>query len=140
MSLYIVDASVAAMWFTGEKLSDAAFRVVRGDNQLHAPDFFLLEMNNIFCKWVRRGVMGISDASDLRVALRRYAIQAYPFSSLLDLACTIANWTRRSLYDCLYVALAVALNRQMVTADRKLHDALAGGPFSGFMCWVEDVA
>lgn len=139
MSVCVVDASVAAKWFIEEEHADAALSVLIGPDELHAPDFFLLEMDNVFCKWIRRGVVSVTDGRDLREALRRYPIQMHPFSSLLDSAFRIANETRRHLYDCLYVALATHLGGQVVTADRRLYEGLAGGPFAKHVSWVEDM-
>lgn len=139
MSVLVVDASVAAKWFIEEEHADAALLVLDERNDLHAPDFFFLEMDNVFCRWIRRGDIPVADGQDLRQALRRCPVHAHPFSSLLDLAFSIANETRRSLYDCLYLALADALDGRMVTADRRLYDALTGGPLAGRVVWVGDV-
>ena len=138
MGVYVVDASVAAMWFIRHEHSEAALSILDGGQELHAPDFFLLEVNAVFCKWIRRGVIGIEEGSDFRAALSQRQVRLHPFPPLLNLAYTIANWTRRALYDCLYVALAVFLKGRMVTADRRFFNALAGGPFARFVCWVED--
>ena len=51
----------------------------------------------------------------------------------------VAVQTRRSPYDCLYLALAVRLGGPMVTADRRFFDAIAPGPFAQHVLWVEDV-
>ena len=139
MSVYVIDASVAAKWFIEEEYSDAALSVLKEGNQLHAPDFLLLEMDSIVCKWVRRGVITELEGGDLRDALHRYPVQRHPFLSLLDPAFAIAGLSRGSMYDCLYVALAVLLDGKMVTADRRLHDRLVGGVFEKNMLWIEDV-
>ncbi|KKK99010.1 hypothetical protein LCGC14_2637010, partial [marine sediment metagenome] len=62
MSAYVVDASVAAKWFAEETYADDARRILHADNQLHAPELFLLEMDSVLCKWVRRGVVNESEA------------------------------------------------------------------------------
>jgi predicted nucleic acid-binding protein len=59
---------------------------------------------------------------------------------LLDSAYEIANQTRQSIYDCLYVSLARLLNGQMVTADRRIYDGLADGLFAEHGVWVQDIA
>lgn len=139
MRIHIVDSSVAAKWFSHEEFSDAALRVLRADDQLHAPDFFLLEMDNIVCKWIRRGLITAAEGTEIRAALRRVPITIHPVAGIHDAAFAIANDTGRALYDCLYVALAVLLDGQMVTADRRLYDALAAGTYGAHLVWVEDV-
>lgn len=139
MSVYIVDASIAAKWFVEEEFADAALRLFDDANQLHAPDFLLLEMDSVLCKWIRRGTITVMDASDIRTALRQYPIHTHSFLGLLDPAYAIANQTGRSIYDCLYVVLATLLDGQMVTADRGLYDGLADGPLAEHVVWVDDI-
>ena len=43
MSLYVVDASVAAKWYFSEEHTQAARRVLQQEHELHAPELFLLE-------------------------------------------------------------------------------------------------
>lgn len=140
MNPYIVDASVAAKWFTEEKQSEISLTLLFGQTQLHAPDFFLLEMNNIFCKWIRRGIVTAKEADDIRYALQKSQIEFHPFLPLIDPAYAIANRSRQSIYDCLYIALAVLLKGKMVTADRKFYNGLAKSPFAKYVSWVEDIA
>lgn len=140
MSVYVVDASVAAKWFLEEEHTQSARCVLNVTNQLHAPDFFLLEMDNLLCKHIRRGGISVADGKDIRSALARYSIEYCPFGQLREVAYTMANQTARSLYDCLYLSLAIRLNGQMVTADRRLYDALADGPLAEHVLWVGNVA
>ncbi|MEK7678774.1 MAG: type II toxin-antitoxin system VapC family toxin [Deltaproteobacteria bacterium] len=139
MSVFIVDASVAAKWFIEEEYNEAALSVLDESNQLHAPEFLLLEMDSIICKWIRRDVVTPAEGSDMRDALRQYPIQHHPFVSFLDSGFAIANQTGQSVYDCLYVALAALLKGRMVTADRRLYDAMNNGPFKKHVVWVGDV-
>ena len=138
MSTYVVDASVAAKWFTEEEHAERALAVLRDNERLHAPDFFLLEMDNIVCKWLRRGVITVTVGEDIRRELETQSIEYHASGPLRDRAFDIANRTGRALYDCLYVSLAVALGGQMVTADRRLYEALADGPFARYLLWVEE--
>ncbi len=41
--------------------------------------------------------------------------------------------TKRSIYDCLYLILAKALECRMVTADRRFFQALQNGPLSSHL-------
>ena len=66
-------------------------------------------------------------------------IATYDTLSLLDSAYEIALGTRCSIYDCLYVALAVALGGRLVTADRRLYEAMEKGPLANHLHWIEDL-
>jgi hypothetical protein len=61
-----------------------------------------------------------------------------PMGPLFGPALRIALETGRSAYDGLYLALAEALSCQAVTADRRLYNALQGGPYAGRIRWVKD--
>ncbi|MFQ5740398.1 MAG: type II toxin-antitoxin system VapC family toxin [Acidobacteriota bacterium] len=139
MSLFVIDASVAAKWFVEEEYGQAALSILDESNQLHAPDFLLLEMDSIICKWTRRGLVTPEEGSDLRDALRRYPIQHHPFMLFLDSAFAFANQTAQSIYDCLYVALAPLLKAKVVTADRRLYEGLKKGPLKEHVVWIGDM-
>jgi len=139
VTAYVVDASVAAKWFLNETHAVAARRLLSDSFSLHAPDFFLLELDNLFCKRIRRGEIAVRDGDEARAILRSGPIQFHPVASLQDTAYAIANQSGRSIYDCLYVALAVLLNEIVVTADRRLYQALSGGPFGKYVAWVGDI-
>lgn len=139
MSLYIVDASVAAKWYFNEEHTEAARRVLQRQHELHAPELLVLETDAVLCKRIRRGQITESQADDIRAAVRRLPILLYPQSLLLSAAYELAKLVRRSPYDCLYLALAELLGERMVTADRRFHEAIAGTPYGKYVLWVEEV-
>ena len=47
--------------------------------------------------------------------------------------------TQRSVYDCLYLALAEAIDGVMITADHKFYSSLTGGSYGRRVLWVEDL-
>jgi predicted nucleic acid-binding protein len=139
VSVLFIDASIAAKWFIEEEHSDAALSVLKKSNRLHAPDFLLLEMDSIICKWIRRSIINQAEGIELRDALRRYPMQYHPIISLLDPAFAISSQTGQSAYDCLYVALAALIKGSLLTADRRLYEGLRNGPFKKHLIWIEDV-
>lgn len=58
-------------------------------------------------------------------------------ATLVGAALEIALAFDRSVYDSLYVALALRDDCQLVTADRRLYNALAPA-LSETMLWIED--
>jgi len=139
VSVYVIDASVAAKWFADEEHKQAARRALSGQHELHAPDFLLIEMDNVISKWLRGGLVDATEADRIRRDLRALPLKTYRFPPLLDSAYAIARETGRSVYDSLYVALAVALDERVATGDRRLYNALAGGRFVRYVLWVEDI-
>ena len=132
MSVFVVDASVAAKWFLpaeGETLTDEAlellYRYTTGQIRLIVPDLFWAEFGNILWKAVRQG-RWTRDAADTAIAaMKDRNLPTVPSSALLEEAFAIANAFQRTVYDSLYVALAIVSKAQLLTADERLARALA---------------
>ena len=139
MSLHIIDASVAVQWFLPEKFSDAAGRLRKKENELYVPAFFFVEMHSVILKYVRRKEITAETAGQIRTALIHHPFLIHSDRTLLDLAYQIANQSGCSLYDGLYLALAVNLGAQMVTADRRLYNNLSTSSFAKHSLWIENI-
>jgi predicted nucleic acid-binding protein len=136
MNGYVIDASVAAKWFSDEEHSERALGLLKNKIKLMAPDFFLLEMDSLACKWVRRGVITLKEAKEVRKVLRLQKIDYHPTIELLEIAFEIASQTGSSFYDCLYLALALVIKAKMVTADQRFFSAISSSPLAGYVEWI----
>lgn len=132
MNRTVVDASVAAKWFLagrGETLVDEAFRLFRryaeGEVQFLVPDIFWAELANVFWKALRQRRCGKAAAEMALTSLQERRLPTVSSLSILDAAFGIATAFDRTVYDALYVALAVQSKAQFITADEKLANALA---------------
>jgi predicted nucleic acid-binding protein len=139
MNLVVVDASVIIKWFIPETLSAEALRVRDGGTLLHAPDFVDVEVGNIIWKKLQRGDLTRAIADSIVAQLPLLAMSRYPSGALVPPAFDLAARTGRTVYDCLYLALAVQLGGQMVTADDRLINALAGTVWAGNILRLQDV-
>lgn len=139
LSPRIIDASVAVKWFLDEVHSDAAHRLLPPSASFLAPDLLFPEVGNILWKRIKQGEIAPEVASAILSGLHSVGLQIVPSWPLTLSALEIAAHTGRTVYDSLYVALAVRENGQLVTADAKLFNALHNGPFSPFLLWVEDI-
>ena len=140
MSIYVVDASIAAKWFFDEPLSDEATRLLDASHVLHVPDFFLLEIDSVLCKKMRRGEISEGEAQQIRSAVNIFPLQKHPFQLLMDPAFELAVQTQSSPYDCLYLILAIVLGAQMVTADRRFYENISKSQLTAEnLCWVENL-
>lgn len=124
---YLVDASVAVKWFTPEDLSDAADALLTGEHELCAPDFILVEAANVFWKKVQSGQMTAAKADEALLALSTGAIEFRSTPPLLPRALEMANQIGHPVYDCIYIAAAEAWPAVLITADRRLADAVERG-------------
>lgn len=133
----MIDASVAAKWFFDEEHSREA-RALLGTSGRHvAPDFIRIEIANVAAQRVRRGGLITGDGQE---ACRRLPtmLRMHDTSVLVTAALEIAMTFDRSVYDSLYVALASLLKRPLITADRRLYNALVK-PLPETMLWIGDV-
>jgi predicted nucleic acid-binding protein len=132
VSLIVVDANVAAKWFLpakGEGLADEAFslldRYAKDEMQFIVPDLFWAEFASVIWKAVRVGRFPKVSAGAALASLTQHHFPTVASLKLIDSAFQIATVFERTVHDCLYVALAVHSNAQLVTADERLANALA---------------
>ena len=131
MIAFVVDASVAAKLFlTGEQealTAEAATlfqRHAHAEVELIVPDLFWAELGNVFCKAIRQKRFTKEEADESLRDLRSKTLHTVSSEGLLDSALALALTFGRSLYDSLYVALALEAKGQLITADEKLVNAL----------------
>lgn len=139
MRRYVVDASIAIKWFIPEIHSDAALRLRHGEHRLHVPAFLTLELGNVLAKKIRRQELTHTEGDTILKELKQLPLQCHPDARLFPSAYRLALNTQRSLYDCLYLALAEVVDGVMITADQKFCAALAGGMYARRVLWVEDL-
>jgi predicted nucleic acid-binding protein len=137
VSRIVVDASVAAKWFLNETHSTAAVRLV-GEHDLLAPDLLLPEVAQIMWKRARQGELTAEEGVRILRRLSRAPLAIHPSALLIEVALEVACALARTVYDCLYLTLAIQQRCCLVTADRKFHQALQRGPFASHVLWVED--
>ena len=82
-------------------------------------------LGNIFWKAVRKERISGKLADEAIQATSDLGIPTFPSLPLLSDAFSIATRFHCTVYDCTYVALAVASERPLVTADERLANALA---------------
>ncbi len=139
MSLFVVDASVGVKWFVPEVHADAAQRLQDPAHELHIPTFFDVEVANIVWKKLRRGELTRTEADMILGQLPLLPVTRHPEGPLITAAFDLADKTQRTVYDCLYLALAVDLGGQVVTADERLANSLVGTPWAAAIIRVQDI-
>ena len=120
MSALVVDASVAVKWFVSQDASDQAERILASAHVLHAPDLMRIEAANGFWKHVTAGHIQLDQARQAIGELSRVINVWHGSADLLGPAFTISHELGHPIYDCIYLALASALDAPMVTADARL--------------------
>ena len=116
----VVDASVVLKWLVAEEDSEAALRV-RTDHDIAAPDFLLVECRNALLSKVRRQELQRTEAEEGQSALEEIGagITILPSLPILRQAFVLALDLAEPIYDCIYLAAALATDRKLITADMR---------------------
>jgi predicted nucleic acid-binding protein len=139
MSAFVVDASVGIKWYVPEVYEADARRLQAPARELHVPTFWDVETANILWKKKQRGELSRADADDILTKVIALPLIRHPDTPLLPAAFDLADRLQRTVYDCLYPALAIQLGAKMVTADLRLYNAFLGTPEASHICWIENV-
>jgi predicted nucleic acid-binding protein len=124
--MLVVDCSVAVKWFLEEPGDREALALLRSGEQLVAPELIVAEIVNVLWKRVATGAIELSQAADVPQAIPRALAELWPLGPLAARTFAIATELRHPAYACFYLALAEAKDVQLVTADRRFAQRLAG--------------
>lgn len=119
MITLVVDASIVVKWVVEEEGTEDAL-ALRRKAKLIAPDLLAAECANILWKKVRRGELSIDEAVFAAKLLQRADLEFLATRPLLEGATRWAIELDHPAYDCVYLALALARDCQLVTADGPL--------------------
>ena len=121
----VVDASVALKWVLDETDSALAVRLLDG-RLLYAPALIDAESANALWAVSRRGTLTAEKASVALAALLAAPVTRFDLTpDLVAGAFRFATDLRHPVYDCLYLATALALGIPVMTADRRFRAAAA---------------
>lgn len=138
MTRLVVDASVAVKWFMPEELAAEADQLLDSRYALTAPDLLWLEVGSAFWKKVRRGDVDADSARGILRDLARFPIHVAPSFPLSSPALDIALRHGVTIYDGLYIALALAERSEFITADRRLRDRCRDQGIGATVSWLGD--
>jgi predicted nucleic acid-binding protein len=132
LNRFVLDASVALKWAippANETLSAESVQLLReyvnGKVDLLVPDIFWAEVGNVLWKGVRGRRWSRATAERIASEMQARNFPTVPSRTLMTEALRIGCAYDRAVYDCLYVALAIRSQSQMITSDERLANALA---------------
>lgn len=132
MTPIVVDASVAVKWCLPGNNEDllpqaeellASYRT--GAELFLVPDLFWLEVGNAIWKAARKQKIDAETAARNFRTISDLKIPTVPSFDLVPQALQLAIKHGRTVYDSIYVALALRLKADLITADERLANALA---------------
>jgi predicted nucleic acid-binding protein len=138
----VIDASVLIKFFIPEILSEKAeelnARVGEGDLRLLAPDLIFAEVGNIIWKKHRMKELIRSEAEEIVDAIVSVPIEIETSRALMPLAVDMGLAYGITIYDAIYVSLAMIRENVLVTADRKLVEIMGKTDFKKYVAWLGD--
>lgn len=136
MKRLVVDASVIVKLFFEEDHSQSAERIVASAGELLAPDLIWAEAASVIWKRHRNGEISPEDAAAIAAQIAALPLTIHGSGDLIADALDLAMQTGRTVYDCLYLVLAVKTKSLLATGDKRLANALADGPMEPFVAWI----
>ena len=118
----VVDASMAAVWFTNESDPLGAARLLQTESMLLAPDLMAVEATNAWWKRLRRREMALVDVERAVTRLLALDIVWVAAATLLRPAARLAAELGHPVYDCVYLALAASRSAVLATPDGALRE------------------
>src|SRR5207244_11885829 len=115
----VVDASMAAVWFTSEPDPRGAARLLETESMLLAPDLMAVEATNAWWKRLRRREMDIVDVEQAVTYLLAVGIGWTASAELVRPAARLAAELGHPVYDCVYLALAATRSLSLATVEER---------------------
>jgi predicted nucleic acid-binding protein len=129
----VVDASMAAVWFTSEPDRLGAARLLESESMLLAPDLMAVEVTNAWWKRLRRREMVLAEVERAVTHMLALEIVWVAAQTLLRPAARLAAELGHPVYDCIYLALAASRSAILATADDRLR---RGAERVGIRLWT----
>ncbi len=130
MSVFVLDASVVLKWFVPEIHSDQARTLLSATHHYLSPDLLFPEVGNAIWKKVRRGELTAWEGQRLAADIATVAVETVPTRGLMIDAHALAIAIGLTVYDAMYLALAVRLETALITADDRLVRTVAAHPLT----------
>ena len=137
--IIVADASVAVKWYVNEIYTAEAEKLLDGSYEIHAPELIVPEFGSIIWKKDRRGDLIKTEATKIITAFGRQDITFHSHRLLPKSAFAGAQLSGQTVYDWSYLALAVSLFCEFVTADERFYKALEKTELKKHLIWIGDV-
>ena len=120
----VVDASVAVKWLVAEEDSDMARALAASGDELRAPRLMASELAHALWRKARLGEIERGEAGAMLATIPDMPVRWGADEDVAADAARLALGLDRTVYDCVYLALAYRLGATVVTADRRFVNAL----------------
>lgn len=137
--IIVADASVSIKWYVAEIYTTEAEKLLDGTYEIHAPELILPEFGNIIWKKARRGELTEQESTQIINAFNNQNISFHSHRKLLKASFAGAQLSGQTVYDWSYLALAVSLSCEFITADERFYKALEKTTLKKHLVWIGDI-
>lgn len=136
---WVIDANVAIKWVLPEIDSDIALSILEDDRSvLLVPDFFFSEVTNILWKSIQREELSLEKAKMSLAMIKQVDFQVFNSYDLAMEALDLSVQVKQAVYDCIYLALAINNDCEMITADERFINAVQQNSNISSLCWLRN--
>lgn len=133
MKFVVLDASIVAKWVFLESGSDKAERLFLRQDLFYVPDLFYVEMDAVISKKFRKRELNYEEAFLKREQIKQLAIHTVEHEEVSELAFEISITLPITIYDAMYLALAIKSDSILWTADDRLVRGMENTIFSNYV-------
>lgn len=138
MNHFVTDASVAIKWLIWEEGTERAHKLLDQIEFFYVPNLFLMEIDAVITKRVRKKEMTGVEALIKREQFRKFPFEQISYKEIEELAFELSIGFPITLYDAAYLATAIDHQAKLYTADHRLANGLSGTPFSEYVECILD--
>ncbi len=124
---FVLDCSVTMAWIFPDEATEATnqLRDSLVERRAFVPSLWPVEVGNVLLVATRRNRIRVDDCWEIRAGLEALPIEIDPVttSRAWGASLELARTHQLSVYDAMYLELAMRLQLPLATLDRALHDA-----------------
>jgi len=133
MKIPVIDAGVAIKWFLPEDGYENASGIIHFYSEFLAPDLFMIEIDTIITKKVRKREIELSEAVFLYDEIRKLPFKFIHYNQIAKLSVELSATLPITLYDATYLSVALQFNENVFTADKRFFRGISTTPFKDYV-------
>ena len=128
MKSYVLDTSALIRYYIPDgPMPDGLEKIIeqgwQGDALLFVPELALVESAQVLLKKERAGFLAPDESDEIIRNIKSIPMEIRRHRDILEPAILLARKHSLTVYDAMFLALSKKQNAQLVTADKKLHNA-----------------
>lgn len=138
MNIPVIDACVAIKWFIPEEDYEKVSGIIQNYPEFLAPELFLIEMDAIITKKVRKREIELSEAYILHTEVRKLPFKLIRYDQTAKLSFELSATLPITTYDATYLSVALQFDEEVYTADNRFYRGISTTPFRDYVKSIYD--